>query len=148
MAVEHHERVGGPGRRRRVAGSAGFLLFGLSVLLISTRRHGAWGRAGTALHAGFGVLMVATGVFSTRSFMPGAAYDPVEDMLHSVAATAMGFAFAIGIVAVLLQAPPAGRRRRWPLDAGAVLAAVMLPLGMAVLPDVAGVLQRVMFAVA
>lgn len=127
---------------------AGLLWFGLSVLLLATACRAAWGVAGTWLHVGFGVFMVAASVFSTRSWQPGVAYDPVEDALHSVAATAMGFAFAVGVVAVLLAAAPAQRWRRWPFDLFAVAASVLLPLGMVALAGASGALQRVMFAVA
>jgi hypothetical protein len=121
----------------------GFVLFGLSVLLLVTVRQTGWGPAATALHAGFGLLMLATAGFSTRSWQPGAVYDRTEDSLHSVAATAMGFAFAVGVVAAALRL----RRRRW-LDVAAVLASVLLPLAMTAQPAAAGVLQRAMFAVA
>lgn len=126
----------------------GFVLFGLSALLLVTVRRRVWGPAGTVLHTGFGVCMLAAAAFSARSWVPGAPYDRTEDTLHSVAATAMGFAFALGVVAVLITAGGAARRRRWPLDATAVLASVLLPLGMLLLPEVAGALQRLMFVVA
>jgi hypothetical protein len=126
----------------------GFLAFGLSVLALAAARNPVWGPAGAWLHRGFGVFMVAAAVFSSRSWVAGAAYDPVEDVLHSVAATAMGFAFAVGIAAVLVHATREQRRRRWPLDALAVAAAVLLPLGMVGLPEAAGAFQRTMFAVA
>lgn len=126
----------------------GFVGFGLSVLLLARLRRIDWGPAATALHAGFGLLMLATAGFSTRSWQPGRAYDPTEDLLHSMAATALGFAFALGIVATTLHASKPQRRRRWPVDAIAVLASVVLPLAMSGFPDLAGALQRLMFAVA
>lgn len=54
------------------------------------------------LHAAFGVLLAASAAFSTRPWREGAAFDRTEDALHSVAGTAMGFAFALGAVAVLV----------------------------------------------
>jgi hypothetical protein len=126
----------------------GFLLFGLSVSLLAAIRHREWGPAGTGLHAGFGLFMVAAAGFSTRPWQPGAAYDRTEDTLHSVAATAMGFAFGIGVAAAALRARGTRRARRWPLDAVAVLASVLLPLAMSALPPATGALQRAMFAVA
>jgi hypothetical protein len=101
----------------------------------------------TALHASFGALLAAAATFSTRSWLPGASFDHTEDALHSVAATAMGFAFALGVVTVLVTDRHMGPGRR-SVGITAVSAAVVLPLGMSLWPDVDGVLQRAMFAVA
>jgi hypothetical protein len=88
-----------------------------------------------------------TAVFSTRPWQPG-AFDRTEDTLHSVAATAMGFAFAIGVLATFAHARWQGTPRRGALDAVAVGASVLLPLGMAWWSTAGGVLQRVMFLIA
>lgn len=73
--------------------------------------------------------------------------DETEDLLHSVAATGMGLAFAAGVLVVGLRRRGAGP---WPrvLDAVAVVASVALPAAMSLFPAVDGVLQRLMFAVA
>jgi hypothetical protein len=126
----------------------GFVLLGLAVLVLVATRRDAWGRAGSVLHAGFGLLMIATAAFPSRSWVPDARYDPVADVLHSVAATGVGFAFALGVVAVLWHAQPAARRTRWPLDAFAVAASVAVPLAMVAVGGLAGLLQRAMFLVA
>ncbi len=86
-------------------------------------------------------------VFSTRPSEEGAAYNEVEDLIHSLAATAMGFSFALGVVAVSLMRVASTTPRR-ALDATAVLASIAIPLGMLQWPEQAGLLQRVMFAVA
>ena len=98
------------------------------------------------LHGAFGVLMVATAAFSHRPWENAAPFDATEDLLHSIAATAMGFAFAFGVAAVAFR----HGFSRWPrpLDLPAIAAAVVLPLGMSALPDYAGLLQRLMFLVA
>jgi hypothetical protein len=127
---------------------SGFVLFGLSVLLLvalTCRRR--WGPVAAALHATFGAFMLATAVFSTRPWQSGPAYDRTEDLLHSVAATGVGFAFALGVGAVLMRTWRA-RRRQWPFDVAAVLASVLLPLAMSALPGTAGAWQRLMFAIA
>lgn len=126
----------------------GFVTFGLSVLLLATACRRAWGPAGTWAHGAFGVLMIAAGTFSTRSWESGTSYGVVQDALHSVAATAMGFAFALGVLAVLVSARPAHRRWRWPLDLTALAASVLVPLAMLAWPSAAGAWQRVMFGVA
>lgn len=120
----------------------GFLTFGLTVVWMAGVA--GWGWWGAALHRAFGVFLVGTATFSHRPFEPGMAYDRFEDLLHSISATAMGFAFAIGVVAVAL-----GRGRRIGLlDVLAVIASVVIPLAMATVPEYAGLLQRTMFAVA
>ena len=125
----------------------GFLLFGLSVVRIARLRRPLWGQSATALHLVFATCMMAVAAYSARSWIPTAAFDSTEDLLHSIFATLMGFAFAFGVAAVALE-----RRRddgSWRfLDVAAVTASVVLPLGMSIDGSVDGVLQRVMFAIA
>jgi hypothetical protein len=124
-----------------------FLLFGAGVVTIAALSRGRWGRWGAGLHAAFGVLMIAAGTFSARAWEEGWPFSPLEDLLHSVAATAMGFAFAVGVVLVAWERWR--RRRAWRLiDLTAVIASVALPLAMAGAVGLAGVLQRAMFLVA
>lgn len=106
-----------------------------------------WARAAVWLHASFGVFMVATAAFSTRPWMAGAPFDPFEDGLHSFAATAMGFSFAFGVLARLLQRGKEGAPGR-AFDAVAVAAATAIPLLMTQLPALDGLLQRLMFLTA
>lgn len=124
----------------------GFLLLGLAVTWMAATFELGWSFPARVMHGAFGLLMVATAAFSTRSWLPNTPYDPVEDALHSFTATAMGFAFAIGVFLVLLQ------RRRDPLGRGldlvSVCAAVAIPIGMSTLPNWDGLLQRAMFAIA
>lgn len=47
-------------------------------------------------HAAFGALMTAAAASSQRPWHTIAKYDRTEDLLHSVAATGMGFATAHG----------------------------------------------------
>jgi tryptophan-rich sensory protein len=125
----------------------GFLFFGFSVIWLSRLASPSWGTSGTALHLAFAVFMIAAAAFSVRSWEETAGFDPVEDLLHSTAATAMGFAFAFGVLIVMLQrARPSSRHRI--LDAIAIGAAIAIPLGMIAFTGHAGVLQRAMFLVA
>ncbi|MBK6309323.1 MAG: DUF998 domain-containing protein [Candidatus Microthrix sp.] len=126
---------------------AGFVLFGLAVLWIASRRRCAWGRLATGLHVTFGVSMIAVAAFSLRSWLPGATFDPTEDELHSVAATVMGFAFAFGVLAAAVRRRTSGQPWRT-LDLIAIATSVAVPLGMTVFVSADGVLQRLMFAVA
>jgi hypothetical protein len=124
----------------------GFLLFGLSVLGVVSLRAASWGAVGTGMHWAFGAFMVAVAAFSHRNPF-GMPSDGTEDLLHSVAATAMGFAFAFGIIAVQVHARRLGGSPSWIYDAFAVAASVLIPLTMIGSPGIAGLVQRGMFAV-
>ena len=125
----------------------GFVAFGLGVLALSGLAGHSWSRLAVSMHAAFAVLMIAAAAFSARSWEAAAAYDATEDLLHSVAATAMGFAFAFGVLAVAWQVRREGGGVRW-LDVAALAASVLLPLAMMGWEEFAGVLQRSMFVVA
>jgi hypothetical protein len=125
----------------------GFVLFGLSVILLAAACVNRWGRWAVAFHASFGVFMITAAAFATRSWT-GAPFDRTEDALHSAAATAMGFGYAIGVITTFARARRRGQPRPWWPDAVAVASSVAVPMGMIALPDVDGVLQRVMFAIA
>lgn len=124
----------------------GFLIFGLTVVWLSSLLKGKWPWSVRWMHAAFGVLMTATAAFSTRSWLPDAIYDPIEDGLHSFAATAMGFAFAFGTVLRLVNR----KRDSWGrvMDIVAIVAAIAFPLGMSAFAEWDGLLQRGMFAIA
>ncbi len=126
----------------------GFLVFGLTVLWLSANLLPGWHQGARWLHGFFGLMMVATAVFSTRSWLPSLPFDPLEDALHSFTASAMGFAFAAGIGVRFWQRQQSGQ---WPgrlLDVVAVAVSVIIPLGMMALPNWAGLSQRIMFATA
>jgi hypothetical protein len=125
----------------------GFLLFGFAVLWLVSFARQRWGRWGSLLLGTFGVMMLATAAFSHRPWLPAAPFDRFEDILHSFTASAMGLAFATGVVAV-------GIARRGPslVDRGAdilaVASSVVIPLAMSQGTAYTGVLQRSMFLVA
>jgi hypothetical protein len=125
----------------------GFLLFGSLVLLLALAAERKWGLWARILHAAFGVFMIATAAFSHRPWEPGVPYDRTEDLLHSITATGMGFAFAFGVVAVLLRRR-ANERFARSFDIVAVAASVLFPLGMTVTDDFTGLIQRMMFLIA
>lgn len=124
----------------------GFVLFAFAVLSEAQLLRRRWGRPATWLHTLFAVCMVAVAAFSHRPWLPGVPFDLFEDTLHTVAATGMGFAFAFGVVLVFLRRVGWGMARA--LDLLAIVASVVLPLGMAARPDIAGLLQRTLFAIA
>ncbi len=106
-----------------------------------------WGNVGTVLHTLFGVFMLAAAVFSGRSWNPAVPFDRIEDLFHSVAATAMGFTFAIGVFAVFYLRSRSAMKVRW-LDVVAMAASILIPIALSFRNDVAGGLQRVMFVMA
>jgi hypothetical protein len=108
----------------------GFLALGAGVLLLAASARQRWGPLAAGLHGTFGAFMVATAAFSARPWEPDAPFDAIEDLLHSVAATAMGFAFAFGVAAVAWRLRRDGGRLRW-RDGVAVAASVVLPLAPA-----------------
>jgi hypothetical protein len=123
----------------------GFVTLGTGVILLAAYRRSEWGEWGASFHFAFGILMLAAAVFSNRPIEAGVPADMLEDTIHSVAASLMGFAFAGGVVAVVLRRRPA---RPEALDFVAVIASAAIPLGMAMWPESAGLLQRVMFLIA
>lgn len=122
---------------------SGFLLFGLGAFCLSIVKRD-WPRSVRYLHGLFGVAMIATAVYSHRPILGDIDYDRVEDMLHSVAATGMGFAFAAGVLV-------AGWRRipRWRVfDVVALLAAIVIPIAMATTDGADGLWHRGVFLIA
>lgn len=120
--------------------------FGLAVLALAWNQP-SWTPAARYSHIGFGILMTVTAVASTKPWVAGVPFDAAEDQIHSFAATAMGFAFAFGIVGVVLG-NRGSRRPIRALDVIAILASIAIPLSMNALPEFAGILQRLMFVVA
>lgn len=125
----------------------GFLLFGLAVIWLAVLKAPLWVRTAVWFHLAFGVCMLGTAAFSHHPWLPGVPFDPVEDFLHSLTATVMGFAFALGVVVRFWQREKGDRMGRL-LDVTAVAAATLLPLLMATQPEIIGLLQRLMFGVA
>lgn len=127
---------------------ARFGLFALGFAVICTASADQfWSRTARTFHYAFGVLMVAAATFSARPADPTLPYASTEDVIHSVAATAMGFAFAIGVALVGYTRAAAGGRFSV-LDVVAVLASIVIPLAMVSWDGSAGLVQRVMFAIA
>lgn len=124
-----------------------FLCFGGAVLVLSILKREVWARSSYWMHLVFAVAMIATAAFSHKPWIPGVQIDEFEDFLHSLTASAMGFAFCFALVARFLQREHNKVAAR-ALDAVAVVVAtVMSPLA-ALFPSNGGLIQRVMFAVA
>lgn len=117
--------AGGQGVEGAWAARLGFVLFGLAVIWLTHARAGSWRQPATALHVAFGTCLLGVAAFSLRSWQDGAPFDRTEDLLHSVLATAMGFAFALGVAAVAWRGDR--RRRRRPFDVLAIATSVIVP---------------------
>lgn len=125
----------------------GFLSFGMAVLWLARASENIWARGVVWMQLTFGVMMVATATFSHQPWISDVPFDPLENHLHSFTATFMGFAFTFGVVIRFLQ--------RWNqvssgkmLDLLAALCATFIPMLMLFQPDIAGLVQRLMFLVA
>jgi Protein of unknown function (DUF998) len=121
--------------------NAGFAAFGLGVLIDAVRAFRA-SPAPAGAFIVFGSAMIMTAFFSHRPIDPDAAYVVFEDDMHSIFSSVVGASFAIGVFAFGFAhrdlGPPA-------VHAAAVVAALILPLGMFLLPEIEGALQRAMF---
>lgn len=92
-------------------------------------------------------MMLATATFSHRPIEQEVMFNRTEDLLHSIAATAMGFAFAFGVLAVMMRRPERMLLRSV-VDVMALAASVIIPFSMMVWSGSAGLLQRTMFLIA
>ena len=124
----------------------GLLMFGLAVLLLASIVGNRWGVWGRIAHRVWGVSMIGAAVFSHMPWLD-TPYDAFEDTLHSIASFAVGMSFIVGVLLVTFRRGPGSGPVRV-FDWIAIGIALVVPLIMFNLTDVAGVVQRVMFAVA
>jgi len=125
----------------------GFVCFGLGVLVLSIAARALWPRLTYWCNLLFAFAMFAAAAFSHAPWLAGVAADAIEDFLHSIAATGMGFAYCLGVVARFLRRPPGALLGRG-LDVISLTVAIVLPLLLAAASEYAGLVQRVMFGVA
>jgi len=125
----------------------GFLFFGLAVIWLAIASKPRWGQAIVWMHLAFGVLMLATAAFSHKPWLEGVPFDSIEDAIHSFTATTLGFAFSFGVLLRLLQ--QWGQVQSWKIvNPLALCASTLIPVLMLFQPDIAGLVQRLMFLVA
>lgn len=119
---------------------------GLGVLTTVQVKARRWPATTTIAYGLFGAFWILTAVFSMRSWIAGAPFEPVEDALHSFFASAM----AVVVVGALARAATSwkGRSRVAVLALVWASASTLLPLAGLLWPDVAGLFQRAMFLVA
>lgn len=135
------------GVRHAWVARAGFAGLGAGAVLVAVECRSAWGIAAFCLIVVFGVLMMATAGASERPWEAGAPYRAKEAQLHSVLAGAAGVAYTVGAgtVAFTDAGAPVWLRA---LSLVVAVSGVVLPLAMARRPQVQGLIQRVMFALA
>lgn len=127
---------------------SGLMLFGVSALLMATEPAVTRSALAKWSFGFFGLCLALSAVASTRPWIEGAPFDPLEDAVHSVAATAMGFAFAAGVLATAFDRSGRPGRGMAAIHSLTLVASVAIPLAMFSYPAIAGVLQRIMFVVA
>lgn len=124
-----------------------FIFFGGAVLVLSLAMRQTWPRLAYWMHLTFAVSMIGTAAFSHKPWIEGLPFDAFEDVLHSVTATGMGFAFCLGAFARFAQRNRMERLNR-ALDVLALVAGTGMPLLSAIFLDSGGMIQRAMFVVA
>jgi hypothetical protein len=125
----------------------GFVLFGFAVLASASIAGDRWGLWGGLFHRLFGAAMIGVAAFSHRPWEDDLPFDEVEDNLHSVMSSVVGVAFTAGVLIVMLRRGPTARWGRV-FDGTAIVAATVIPMIMLNASGIAGLVQRVMFAVA
>lgn len=125
----------------------GFLLFGLGVLWLSLTRRPVWPRGAYWMQLVFAFSMLGTAAFSHKPWIEGIPVDNVEDFLHTITATVMGFAFSLAVLLHMFTRVNASYRVRV-IDGVALAAATLMSPVAALFPEMGGVLQRLMFAIA
>lgn len=123
-------------------GRAALALSGIGVLLTAVKRAKVWGKVATTAFTAFGLMWLATAVFSTRSWIATEPFNELENLLHSIFASTMSIIIA-GALVVAFRNTQAVASRVWALGLAAV--ATFFPLASVLAPDFAGVFQRLMF---
>jgi hypothetical protein len=124
-----------------------FLSFGAGVFLLAVAARTHWARAAYWMQLVFALCMLGAAAFSHKPWMAGVASDEMEDFLHSVCASGMGFAFCAGVLARSAQRRLHGVAGRG-LDVVVLGVAIVLPLLLASSSAIGGWMQRSMFALA
>ncbi len=147
--VEHStSQAGAQGADGAWATRTAFLLSGLGVGAVVRARSTAWGRVTTAAHVTFGACFVLVAVWSASHWDPAVPTDDVEDFLHSVAATVMGFAFVLAMMLAAGAELRLGDRRSAAISGAAAFLATWLSVLIFQVPSHAGLAQRAMFLMA
>lgn len=123
----------------------GLLLLGFSVLVLAGLSSDRWGVWGRVAHRVYGVSAIAAATFAHMPF-EDVPFDEFEDFLHSVASFGVGFSFTIGVLVVTFRRDRTERLARV-FDWVAIVAALVLPMLIFNVTGIAGLVQRVLFAI-
>ncbi len=121
-----------------------FLALGFAVILLSGSVPW-WRRWSAVAHRTYGVAMITVAAFSHRPW-DKTGFDEIEDLLHSIGASTVGFAFTVGVLLVTMQRRRTERLARIS-DWLAIVAGPVLPLVMMNVDDIGGLVQRGLFAI-
>lgn len=120
-----------------------FILLGVSTAFISKRLPKKFYFQQITLLL-FGLSLGCTGIFSLRPIDTSLEFDAFHDQLHSIFATITGFSFVLFSFSTAFY--PLLKKQRFYAVCVAVFASCISGL-MFILPEYAGVLQRLMFLV-
>jgi len=144
--VEHSiSESAGQGIENAWIARLGFLLLGFGVLLTAWFVGSRWGMWGRLAHRVYGISMFAVAAFAHMPW-EDVPYDSFEDSLHTVGAFGVGFGFTAGVLLVTFRRGADAGWIRW-FDWFAIVAAFVIPMAMFNIEGIAGVVQRVLFAI-
>lgn len=135
--------TGGQGVTNAWLGRSTLLLSGTGVLLVTVLKGRIWNRTATIAMALFGLMWCLTAFFSAKSWEQGVQFNEAESMNHSVLASAMAIV-VLGALAVGFRRSNVSKMDRI-LAFLLACAATFLPLASLLIPDLAGLFQRIMF---
>lgn len=124
----------------------GFLFLGFGVLLLANLADSRWGPWGRIAFRAYGVAMICNAAFSHMPW-EDVPYDAFEDSLHSISAFITGMSFIAGVLIVTFRRGP-GHRVAHAYDVFALLAAIGISILMGNVETIAGLVQRMLFAIA
>lgn len=124
----------------------GLLLFGFAVLVLAGSAGIRWGLPARVAHRTYGVSIIGAAAFAHMPWEE-IPYDKFEDFLHSVASFGVGFSFIAGVLLVTFNRTGVARGAR-AFDWLAILASFVIPMIMFNVTGIAGLVQRIMFAIA
>jgi hypothetical membrane protein len=125
---------------------AGFIGFGVLVTVAGIDRIRAAGRywyRDLAIMI-YGLCILGSGIFSTTPFIEGISYSEQEAQLHTLFATAAGFALSVGILFYMLTD---AQDRRRVVHATALVLTIVISLLLGTLPRIMGAIQRLLWIV-
>ena len=123
--------------------NATFALLGLATIIDGWKRlSNFWLHKATLIV--FGISLVLTAFFQNAPIVPNVGFSVLEDNLHSIFATVVGFSFVFFTVsAAFIEST----RRRKIIAVGIAITAMILSMLIFNLEELAGVWQRMMFII-